>query len=130
MRRRSFVLTLPLLLVSCSSQFDIRVVGRASDGLAFILTKTAGMFPGGEVELNGFRVVPRSVDRAAFERPLWAFDVPEPGSYQPVRELRYGVTPPGFRQTPPPQWLKPGVTYLAVGLGAGSFGEQQFDVDG
>ena len=126
MKARTLVILVAALvpLFACSDSFEIAVIDSPNKGLHFVLSKHSQFKP---IELNQFMVVPQTSGSWDYKHPLWSFARP-PGSYSDVREIVYGIVPPGFTENQKPEKLLPLVSYLAIGFGAGNGGSTEFKV--
>jgi hypothetical protein len=127
---RSSALVSVLLLatvVGCSFRFDIVVDDLDSHQPSFRFKRTVLFLPevDSPIELNQFLVVQMQDGAWDYKRPMWAI-VMAPGSYVQVERIQYGRVTPGFEEAAPPRPLVAGVSYLAVGFGAGSGGSKEF----
>jgi hypothetical protein len=117
-----------VLLVGCSTQFDIVISGLGTAFPIFEFSKTVPAPPrggGDRIELNSFRVVQRGTLGWDYRNPVWAFET-KPGSYIEVGLIKYGAVPAGFTEIAPPKPLSAGIPYRAVAFGAGSGAEKEF----
>ena len=121
------VLALCVLLASlggCTREIHVTVVESHDLRPRFVLGHSAEGIPEA-IPVNEIRVVPEDDGRWDYGHPTWCASL-DPGTFEPVTDVRYGETPSGFGRCAATRPLQFGHRYLVSVSGAGVVAKTEF----